>query len=401
MQADIPTLLVSIFLASLSFSIVMSVVGWGMPREGIQLWAGALALHAFGYLFFGLRGLVGETASILLSNGLSSLAYSFVLAAVQRFYGVPPRWLVAFAPPLLLTLLLSTALHDFDLRVVYANGIFALQAVAVVVVLFRHSQTTVGRGKWLVMGGLAVEAVVLGWRSAAGFLNEINIEQILQSSAVQSATFLGIFVAMLMSSLGFIFMAKERADDANLRLASADGLTGVANRRAIVTALDRDVARAIRTREPLAVMMIDLDHFKQVNDVHGHLAGDSLLRSVVQLVAQRIRSQDVVGRYGGEEFLVVLPDTDLAGVVNLGRDLCKAVASHAFTLDGKTVPVTVSVGVFGGRLEPGDSWDQLIHAADNALYRAKHGGRNRTEHSAELERTRQRAGPGLFAPTQA
>jgi diguanylate cyclase (GGDEF)-like protein len=188
------------------------------------------------------------------------------------------------------------------------------------------------------------------------------------------------------TSLGFIFMTKERADEANRLLAAADPLTGAANRRAIIEALDRDIGRAIRTREPLALMMIDIDHFKRVNDIHGHLAGDAVLRSLVSLIRQRIRTQDIVGRYGGEEFLVVLPDTSLAGVQRLAQDLCNAAAAHATSYSGQRITVTISIGVFGGRLEPGDSWDLLIHAADSALYRAKDAGRNRVEATPVLPR---------------
>lgn len=392
MQADIPTLMATIMLASLCLSMVMVVVGWGMPREGLELWAGALALHAAGYVFFGLRGQMDETISIVLSNGFSSLSFTLVLAAVLRFYGAARLWPVLLAPPLILTLLLFSALDDFDRRVVYGNAIFALQAAAVPVVLFVRRKTTVGRGKWLVMGGLALEAVVMAWRSTTGLSGQLRVDDILQSGAVQTTTFLGTFAVMLVTSLGFIFMAKERADELNRGLAAADGLTGVANRRSIIAALDRDVARAIRTREPIAVMMIDLDHFKHVNDAHGHLAGDSLLRSVVQLVAQRIRSQDIIGRYGGEEFLVVLPDTSLKGVMRLGQDLCTAVAAQAFKFGGQAVPITISVGVFGGRLEPGDSWDLLIHAADSALSRAKSAGRNRIEATQSLSPLRRAHG---------
>jgi diguanylate cyclase (GGDEF)-like protein len=201
------------------------------------------------------------------------------------------------------------------------------------------------------------------------------------------------------ASLGFIFMTKERADETNRLLAAADPLTGAANRRAIIEALNRDVARAIRTREPLALMMLDLDHFKRINDTYGHLAGDAVLRSLMALVRQRIRSQDIVGRYGGEEFLVVLPDTPLAGVERLAQDLCDAVAAHSVVYQGQRIPVTVSIGAVGGRLELNVSWDVLIHAADKALYRAKDAGRNRIEVTTDMAPIRRSHDPDLGLET--
>ena len=124
-----------------------------------------------------------------------------------------------------------------------------------------------------------------------------------------------------------------------------------------------------------------------------------MLCSVVNVLSARVRSQDLVGRYGGEEFMVVLPDTTLAGAEQLARYLCRAVeesrcpvrtsgdaGAGAASAEGQTIAVTVSIGVFGGRLEPGDSWDMLIAAADRALYEAKEKGRNRVEVATALRR---------------
>lgn len=396
MHADVPTLITSIMLASLIVALVMVVVGWGAPRDGLRLWAAAMTMHAAGYLFFGLRGRIDDTASILLGNGFTALSFAMLLAAVRRFYEVPRAWAGLLALPVLLMALLTTMLDRFDMRLLVANAIFGVQALAVVAALYRRRISTVGKGKWLVMAGLGFEAAVLAWRAGSGLSANAQLETLMQSSALQTVTFLGSFAVILMTSLGFVFMAKERADEANRIMAAADALTGIANRRAIIAALDRDVSRATRTREPIALMMMDLDHFKQINDTHGHRAGDAVLLAMARLVGQRIRSQDIVGRYGGEEFLVVLPDTTLTGAMRLAQDLCTAVASHPFKVRGQRVPLTVSIGVFGGRLESGDGWDALIHAADSALYRAKNAGRNRVEFTAQLPSSESRSGPDTF-----
>lgn len=384
MHADVPTLMATILLASLTMAAVMVVVGWGMRREGLQLWAGGLAVHAAGYLFLALRGQMDQTLSILAGNALTSLALALLLAAVGRFYGAHHRWLALMAPPALLLVGLSLLLENYSARVILSGALYAAQAGAVAVALYRRRTETVGRGARLVMAGMAVEALLMALRAAGAGAQ--GADRLLQTGALQTLTFFGTFIVLLVTSLGFIFMTKERADEANRLLAAADPLTGAANRRAIIEALDRDIGRAIRTREPLALMMIDIDHFKRVNDIHGHLAGDAVLRSLVSLIRQRIRTQDIVGRYGGEEFLVVLPDTSLAGVQRLAQDLCNAAAAHATSYSGQRITVTISIGVFGGRLEPGDSWDLLIHAADSALYRAKDAGRNRVEATPVLPR---------------
>ena len=251
---------------------------------------------------------------------------------------------------------------------------------------------TVGRGQWLLVAGLALEAAVLSGRALLALSSTAVASGILQASALQTLTFLATFSVVLISSMGFVFMARDRADENNRIMAAIDPLTGVANRRSLISALDRDVSRAVRTREPIALMMVDIDHFKRVNDRYGHPAGDQVLCSVVDVLRGRVRAQDLVGRYGGEEFMVVLPDTTLLGAEQLARELCRAVAESRCRIGsteggsdtrpepgGTSIAVTVSIGVFGGRLESGDSWDMLIAAADRALYQAKENGRNRVE----------------------
>jgi len=156
------------------------------------------------------------------------------------------------------------------------------------------------------------------------------------------------------------------------RLAARDGLTGVANRRTFEEALAREVARASRTGAPLSLVMLDLDHFKRVNDIHGHQTGDSVLRSVAEELTRQSRAGDLVARYGGEEFAVILPDTGQQDAPAVADRLRAAIADR----EGP-VPVTASLGVAS---HPGHVADPLalVQAADEALYAAKRGGRNRT-----------------------
>ena len=389
MAAHVPTMLAMIIASSLMMAASMAVVGWGRRRDGLGRWAAALLVNAIGHLLIMLRGLIPDVLSIVVGNLMLSSVFVGMIAAVYQFQGRPVRWPLLLAPPLLVLVFVSVFIDNFPARVSFVGLVIGLQAVWALLAALSHRHATVGRGQWLLVAGLSLEAVVLGGRALVAISTHSEATNILQSSALQTLTFLATFAVVLVSSVGFVFMSRDRADENNRVLAALDPLTGVANRRSLIAALDRDMARAQRMREPMALMMVDIDHFKDVNDQYGHPAGDRVLCSVVNVLRQRVRAQDLVGRYGGEEFMVLLPDTGLVGAEQLARALCKAVEESRCPADGVPGPgiaVTVSIGVFGGRLGSGDSWDMLIAAADRALYQAKNNGRNRVEVATGLRR---------------
>ncbi|MDP2693506.1 MAG: diguanylate cyclase [Gallionella sp.] len=157
-------------------------------------------------------------------------------------------------------------------------------------------------------------------------------------------------------------------------LATTDSLTGIANRREFTAILARELDRAKRYSAPLSLAMYDLDYFKRVNDTFGHDVGDDVLQAVTGLVKENIRTVDVVGRWGGEEFMVLMPASDMQAARNASEKLRLAIAGHRFNKVGK---LTVSFGVVS--FEPQDDLNSLMKRVDDALYRAKEQGRNRVE----------------------
>ncbi|WP_407280543.1 diguanylate cyclase [Aromatoleum evansii] len=167
---------------------------------------------------------------------------------------------------------------------------------------------------------------------------------------------------------------KGREEDLR-QLAQRDALTGIANRRYLIERAEQERRRAERFGQPLAVLMVDIDHFKAINDEHGHALGDQAIRMVAQTCAASVREIDIVGRYGGEEFVIVLPGTLPEGARELADRLRQRIAEIEIAgADGTAVAVTVSIGF--AAFEPGDQLEQLLAAADAALYRAKSLGRN-------------------------
>ena len=161
------------------------------------------------------------------------------------------------------------------------------------------------------------------------------------------------------------------------RLTVMDPLTGIHNRRYLMEVLNREVARSVRHRRPLALALIDVDHFKQVNDKLGHVAGDMTLRQLAACVGRLVRSDEVFARYGGEEFAVVLTETGKDQAALFGERVRAAVEAHPFAFEGHPYKVTVSVGIGATDGHEPLTPEQLTQRADDLLYKAKHAGRNR------------------------
>jgi diguanylate cyclase (GGDEF)-like protein len=182
-----------------------------------------------------------------------------------------------------------------------------------------------------------------------------------------------------------VAVENQRLLDANRRMAEVDGLTSVCNHRHFRTLLTRETERARQLSQPLALVMVDVDHFKRVNDNHGHPVGDAVLRHVAGLLARRVRRSDVVARYGGEEFAILLPGSDATAAARLAEELREVIAAGPGVGSEPVLPTAVTAS-FGVAALPADAATEvdLIEAADQALYRAKRAGRNRVERAAAI-----------------
>lgn len=165
------------------------------------------------------------------------------------------------------------------------------------------------------------------------------------------------------------------------RMTIVDGLTQIHNKRYFLEFLDREIARCSRYSRPMSLLLFDIDHFKQVNDVHGHLAGDFVLKRLAELVGARIRKEEAFARYGGEEFAILMPETPQDRARVFAEKIRRMVEATDFSYENRRIPVTVSIGVseMGDHRDPND----FIRSADELLYAAKNNGRNRVEGGLE------------------
>jgi diguanylate cyclase (GGDEF)-like protein len=232
--------------------------------------------------------------------------------------------------------------------------------------------------------GTAVAAHV-GWMPYGPLFRTIPVEGGRIAPFFHFEMMLIVVVTVILVLGVFLFvLGRLRDREKHLEMLSkTDPLTGITNRREFFEALEREIARADRRRAPLAVAILDLDHFKAINDRHGHLAGDAILVAAAGMLAGELRRQDVLARWGGEEFVLLLPDTDADGA-RIVAERCRARLQAApVDFEGTAVEVTASFGVAARPTGPAAaSGEALVRAADEALYRAKREGRNRVEVAA-------------------
>lgn len=202
----------------------------------------------------------------------------------------------------------------------------------------------------------------------------LNDQEVVQETALRS----GDLIKVGGSIFKFLYGGNVEAlyYEEIYRMAIIDGLTQVYNKRYLLEFLEREMARCHRYARALSLVMFDIDHFKKINDQNGHLAGDAVLRELAGQVKSKVRKEECVGRYGGEEFAIILPESGPEKVRRFADKLLRMVSDHEFVFEGNRIPVTISIGVADMTAEITEPL-QFIKAADTQLYKAKHGGRNR------------------------
>ena len=228
---------------------------------------------------------------------------------------------------------------------------------------------------WLTGSVFIFVAMVTLVRAVYELIPGNALEWYFAPAPIQDLTFIGFFISMGAILYGFVLMIYDKMTASLEMLATHDSLTGVYNRRTILELLKVACAGSRRNMTPLTVMMIDLDDFKSVNDTHGHMEGDGVLQAVSNTMKSVLREQDAIGRYGGEEFLAVLPNTDEAGAEKLAERMRTAVEEAVLQAAGQPLTLTVSIGVASAAQTP-SSGDLLLRRADNALMGAKRKGRD-------------------------
>ncbi|MCZ8252795.1 MAG: GGDEF domain-containing protein [Hylemonella sp.] len=383
MALHTPTLLVVMLLMAAALGVSMALMVRGDRRDPMRHWAAGMGMIVLTMALFGLRGQIDNWWSVVLGNTLLVACFAWFGEGLCVFQQRAPRRLLLWSPVALMGLalgLMQLVPAPEPLRPAMATGAVTLEVLLLMQLMLSRRRQTSGRGQYFVLAGLLLILLALLARLLALASGTTQLGNLMESRPEHTAVLLAGVLTLLLVGLGLVMMTKERTDALNRTLALQDELTGLANRRAVQRLLDQQLALHGRRQAALTLLLIDVDHFKRINDTHGHLSGDVALREIGACLIERLRGQDVVGRWGGEEFIALLPDTGIGGARKLAEQLRRAVEQlQAVSLAGKQMPLTVSIGLHTRVPADEATREEVIAAADGALYQAKQNGRNRIE----------------------
>jgi diguanylate cyclase (GGDEF)-like protein len=362
-------------------ALVLWVQARSFPNdiEGLRDWAKAVVLIGGASGLASMRGIFPDVLSIVAASGALLLGQLLLIVGLLRYSGRVPVWrptLDVIGAALVVIVWLTYGSHNYQGRIF----IMALAHVGFfsygTLLAWRAAPT--GFGSRFLGVSFFLGAAVAIWRIATLSLAVEQTDDIFDRNLIQQV-YLGMFsLGVLGLSIGFILLANERLRVELEFMATRDPMTGTFNRRAFFTRAEVEWARSMRSRRPLAAITSDIDFFKKVNDTYGHHVGDLVIKDYANRSAKMLRLSDILARFGGEEFVILLPDTGMAEA----KKVAERIRREIETQRDKALPVyTVSLGVSVAQGKNGEAADMeaLLAEADAALYRAKQRGRNRVE----------------------
>jgi diguanylate cyclase (GGDEF)-like protein len=372
MTLDVRTMVVMLVPTSMLMAMTFAVGVRGGRDHAFGKWNLGLGMYALGWLLIAARGTLPDVLTMAASNGLLLSGLCFQLAAVVEFGGRRASAILLVAPGPVLFVVTLPLMANYTAFTVTASAAVCTALFAIAIRALRLG-TPAGAARWMLAGTYALGAVALLARSASLVTYPEATSGLFTQSAAHGFAFLGLFAATCAGSSAFLLMLNTRAESEIRHLAMFDSLTEVFNRRAFMDLAERELARARRTNSRVSVLMLDLDHFKSVNDTFGHQAGDLVIAAFATTTKGCLRSGDLLGRYGGEEFCAILADTDLQQALEIADRIRAGVEERP--LGNLPRATTVSIGV--ATCSPTDTLERAIGMADEALYCAKRAGRNR------------------------
>jgi len=385
MHIDIATLLFAMTVCMVTMAVALPAVMGRVNAPARRAQAGVV-LQGLAWALLLLSGLAVRgslTDRVLSTLAMAGIAGGLALSAsaFDLWCGRDgrSRWTLALAVVMPVGYFLGFSSYPF--RVGWANGLLTLQMALFVATVWRKPAVEVGRWRWLLVASLLAQMVVTLGRGLLGAFFTESYPTFLAPHPVNYAFAVIVNATTVLSLMAVLLAHRDEAARELERLATVDGLTGVLNRSAWMSRAATELAVSVRYGYPVAVLMIDLDHFKQINDTRGHADGDRALMFVARALEAAVRPGDLVGRYGGEEFCVLMNHAENAAAnafdVRL-RGYLGAVAERELGF-----PLAYSAGI-AVRKSAEDSLEAMLRRADATLYSAKAQGRSRTLEAGDV-----------------
>ncbi|WP_347264379.1 GGDEF domain-containing protein [Nitrobacter sp.] len=378
---SVPTIWVVFIANFLALGLVWTYVMRSYPTlVAAPYWAAASFFAAFFSALSMLRGHIDSMLPLVVGGGGLIFSICLCTMGIRRFYERPVSWRTTF-----LTVGLSVAglayfvyvRDDMPMRIFIYSAAQAIPIAMTLNMVLSRKEGRINSGAQLagIVSVLIICVSVI--RSVCAFFDIGGGVSYINFNALQAALILGLVFLSMTWNFGFLLMAIDRLRNEVADLAHVDDLTGVANRRQLLGRLEDACAMSERSGEPFAILMMDLDGFKQINDTHGHAAGDACLRQFTLMAQMQLRPGDLLARTGGDEFCILLPATTLEEGAQIAQRVLNACREDAAGCTGADVPISASIGLAQWTREMGACSEHLLAAADHALYAAKNDGKNR------------------------
>jgi len=378
--------LAPVFLSSELLSLVLMLLLLSLQRSGlpgVREWLLANLAIVCGLPLLGLRGVIPDVISIVLANALLAGSIALFYSGCARFLGRPAHGFLLSCGVVLQVLAVAWWRYGVDSLAwrVFATALFGgVVCLAVACLMWRHRPPGRRPNHYYLVMFLSLLSALADLVRGIYFVSLHPAPVSIMFLSGWNVLLLSVNAAIMPClAMASILMVHDALQSEAEEVANRDFMTGAMSRKYLVTLAHQQIVQAARSRSPLSLLLIDLDHFKRINDTHGHSMGDEVLRAFVELVQDVLRNRDGLGRLGGEEFAILLPNADIPSALGVAERLRAQVEQQRVRFGAQECVYSISIGVAGWRV--GESFERLYERADHALYVAKHRGRNRVEFS--------------------
>ena len=374
---DLRSLSINNIVMSASFGACLLIYSaYNSQFRGIRQTAYAFFMSGIAFLLIGLRNYIPDFLSIVLPNTLLTLSMASIHLGFIYFYQLDTRLMRQFHGVMLLTMASSAVYfnyvqHSVNARIIAISFIIGFQCLYIM----RTLLTAHNKANFTIGISYLAFAIFFIIRGILTFTQD-SIDDFMTSGLMHAISIIVYELLVAVTSFGVVWIVSYKVQRALIEQASHDPLTKVLNRRALENIINVEHSRSLRSNVSMSVIMLDIDHFKRINDVFGHGRGDEVLVEVANILTNNTRKYDSIARFGGEEFIILLPDTALDKAQVIAENLRIKIAESDFNFNPEDgIQITASFGATECNLQR-DGWLKILERADHGLYQAKAAGRN-------------------------